>query len=296
MTDNSAVRSRHVNRRSWLFAPGDSDRKVAKALASSADIVILDLEDAVAPSSKQAARNLVVDVLRAGRSRPIAVRINAAETPWHAEDVTAIGGLQPDVLVLPKCSGAAMVRCLDERLSSLQDKAQSPSELVGILPLITETAASLFSLNYVGAGPRLCGLGFAGEDLAADLGVEARDERGLHPLLKQARNAVAIAAAAAQVPAIDTPFPDPHDSVDLQQEAADASWLGFAGKMCIHPGQINAVHAALRPSEERLAWARSVAKAFANSPEDGVTLLHGKMIDRAHLRLAERYLTAGEAE
>lgn len=276
--------------RSLLFAPADSERKVSKALSSSADIVILDLEDAVAPPGKDKAREIACAALASPRARPIAVRINAADTPWYLKDVAAIGVLAPEVIVLPKSSGSTDVLRLADQLSVLESLSGMPVGKTGILPLVTENAASLANLDYRTARSRLMALGFAGEDLAADLGIKGRDATGMNPLLTHARLAVALAAATAGVPAIDTPFPDPSDPDGLKDETYEAARLGFSGKMCIHPGQIDAVHSAFCPSQTSLDWAQAVVAAFAATPGEGVTVLDGKMIDVAHLRLARRWL------
>lgn len=273
-----------------LFVPGDSERKLAKALATTADVVIIDLEDAVAPSSKGHARRITSDVLRGERGRPVAVRINALGTDEHLDDLAAIGMLAPDIIMLPKCSGREDVVRLADQLAVLEAAARRPSGATAILPLVTETAAALLNMDYRGTGDRLCGLGFAGEDLSADLGVAPRDSSGLTSLLAHARGQIAIAAAAAGVPAVDTPFPDPNDEEGLLRETRDAAAMGFGGKMCIHPAQVNIVQKLLRPDATTLEWADAVIRAFADAPGDGVTLLDGRMIDRAHLRLAMRYL------
>ncbi|MGV7121287.1 HpcH/HpaI aldolase/citrate lyase family protein [Sphingopyxis sp. 550A] len=276
--------------RSLLFVPADSERKLAKAIESEADVVILDLEDAVAPPAKDNARRLASDLLGSPRRKRVAVRINAADTHWHLADLAAIGRLAPDIIMLPKCGGGADIDRLCAQLSVLETAAGIALGSTRILPLVTETAAALRTMDYRDASPRLCALGFAGEDLAADLGVAARDEAGMNPLLTDARHMVAIAAAAAGVAAVDTPFPDPRDDAGLAREAAAAARTGFSGKMCIHPGQLAEVQDAFTPSDASLAWARSVVGAFAASPDEGVALLDGKMVDRAHLRLAERRL------
>lgn len=289
-SENSPARRPEGPLRSLLFVPADSGRKIAKALETSADVVILDLEDAVAPSAKEEARRIACEILRGQRRKRLAVRVNAADTPWHLGDLAAIAMLDADFIMLPKCAGAADVSRLADRLSVLEAAAMLPVGRTGILPLVTETAAALATLDYRGATGRLQALVMAGEDLAADLGVVARDGGAMNPLLAEARRAVAIAAAAAGLPAIDTPFPDPSDSAGLAAEAGDAARLGYAGKLCIHPAQLDAVHRAFEPGEERIRWARSVVAAFDAAPGEGVTLLDGKMIDRAHLRLARRSL------
>ncbi|MGW8202257.1 HpcH/HpaI aldolase/citrate lyase family protein [Sphingomonas bisphenolicum] len=273
-----------------LFVPGDSERKLAKALGTAADVIIIDLEDAVAASAKDVARRTVSALLRAERQKRVAVRVNAADTSYYLDDVAAIGMLAPDIVMLPKCRGAADVRMLSDQLAVLEAAAGAQRGGTAILPLVTETADSLLQMDYRNAGQRLCALGFAGEDFAASLGIAGRSAAGMNPLLSDARRRVAIAAAAAGVAAIDTPFPNPSDENGLRCEAVEAAIMGFVGKMCIHPSQIAVVQEALRPSRASLAWATGVVDAFAAAPDEGVTVFEGKMIDRAHLRLAERYL------
>lgn len=280
----------HPAPRSLLFVPADSGHKIEKALATAADVVILDLEDAVAPSAKNEARRLASDVLRRERSKRIAIRINAYGTPDHHHDIAAIGGLAADIVMLPKCECATDINRLCAQLSVLEAAAGTEIGVTAIVPLVTETASALGALDYRSATARLAALAFAGEDLSADLGVTARDESGMNPILEDARRAVAIAASAAGVSAIDTPFPNPRDNEGLAAEASTGARLGYTGKMCIHPGQIEVVHAAFQPSDATIAWAEAVVGAFASAPAEGVTLLDGKMIDRAHLRLAERHL------
>lgn len=287
--------------RTLLIVPGDTERKIRKALETSADVVILDLEDAVAPTAKAEARAIVCEVLKGDRRKCMAVRINAYDTAHYLDDLAAIGQLGPDIIMLPKAAGGRDVARLDDQISVLEAAAGNRPGKTGILPLVTETAAALAGMDYRGASRRLVALGFAGEDLSADLGVSARDGAGMNPLLAQARRHVAVAAAAAGVAAIDTPFPDPRNEEGLIRETDEAVRMGFTGKLCIHPAQLGPVHDAFLPSAEKLAWAQSVTHAFASSPGEGVVLLDGRMIDRAHLRLANRYLlqqhpAPGEAE
>lgn len=277
---------------SILFVPGDSLHKIEKAMRSAANAIIVDLEDSVSPSAKGEARQIACEVLRQERKMPIAIRVNGADTDWYLQDLAALGAMQPNIVMLPKCTSKLDVLRLDHQLSVLEAQCGTEIGSTAILPLVTETAASLGTMDYRDASPRLCGLGFAGEDLASDLGVRARAAGSMNPLLAQARRNVAIAAAACGVGAIDTPFPDPRDERRLLAETAQAVELGYTGKMCIHPAQIAVVRKAFEPSEETLEWSRAVVHAFAESSSEGVTLLDGKMIDRAHLRLAERNLAA----
>ncbi len=290
--DSSSRTALALRLRSLLFVPGDSDRKINSAACCEADAIIFDLEDAVAPPLKSLARNRVRKVLDERRPNFAIVRINAFDTPWSLQDLATICPAAPDCIMLPKCMSQQDVAKLDHFLSAFEASCGLADGAISILPLVTETAVALENLRYDNVNGRLIGLGFAGEDLASDLGVAARNEHGmLNPLLVEARQAVAIAARAAAIPAIDTPYPNPRDRSGLARESGDAATLGFGGKMCIHPDQIADVHAALQPGEQQLAWARRVVEALNGASDTGVALLDGKMLDRAHLRLAERYLS-----
>ena len=282
--------------RSPLFAPGDSARKAEKALASAADAVILDLEDSVAIPAKERARDMTAGLLR-GLDRPgVIVRINAPGTPWYLADLAAVVGGRPAAVMLPKCSGADDLLALDHHLEALEAAAGLSAGAIGVLPIATETAASVLALPAMfRASRRVVGICFGAEDLSADLAIAPRLPGGTYPAaVAQARAMVLLAAAAAGLPAIDTPFPDPRDAAGLAVEVATAATDGFAGKLCIHPDQIGAVNAAFTPTGERLAWAHAVIDGFASRPDAGVFTLDGKMIDRPHLKLARRIL-AGAA-
>jgi citrate lyase subunit beta / citryl-CoA lyase len=281
-----------VRLRSLLFAPADSERKGEKALASEADGVIFDLEDSVAPAGKDAARARMVGVLREASRPGRVVRVNPIGTAWYLGDVAAAVAARAEAVLLPKCTGPADVLALHHHLEALEAAAGLPPGDIRVLALVTETAASLHAIDYRGA-PRLLALCFGAEDLSADLGVTPRDVDGLYAApVAAARAATLVAAAAAGVAALDTPWPDPRDPDGLARESAAAARDGFAGKLCIHPGQIAPVNAAFTPSPERVAWARMVRDAFAADPGAGVLALEGRMIDRPHLRLAERILAA----
>lgn len=281
--------------RSPLFAPGDSERKIAKALSIPADAIILDLEDSVAPSAKPGARDLVAATLRQA-SRDLVVRVNPRGTEWHLADLAAVIPARPAALMLPKCEGAHDLRALDHALSVLETAAGLPVGGIGVIALATETAASVLNLASYPGAPRLLALAFGAEDLSADLGIAPRLEDGRYPApVAAARAQMLIAAAAAGVPALDTPYPDPRAPGALARESAAAAADGFAGKLCIHPDQITPVNDAFTPSGERIAWARMVRDAFAANPGAGVISWNGKMLDRPHLKLAERILTAIEA-
>ncbi len=278
--------------RSLLFAPGDSPRKAEKALAGEADGVILDLEDSVAPDGKAAAREAVAALLGQVARPNLIVRVNPVSTPWYLDDLASVVPGKPGAVMLPKCSGPDDLAALDHHLEALESAARLPRGGIGVLILVTETAASLHSMDYRGATPRLRALIFGAEDLSADLGIVPRDAFGAYSApVAAARAAMLLSAAAAGVPALDTPWPDPRDPDGLAREAAAAARDGFAGKLCIHPAQIAPVNAAFTPTQEQVAWARRVRDGFAARPGAGVFALDGKMVDKPHLRLAERILS-----
>ncbi len=278
--------------RNPLFAPGDSARKAEKALASAADAVILDLEDSVAPPAKDAARATVAALLPQLTRPGVIVRVNPPGTPWYLADLAAIVAGRPAAVMLPKCTGVQDLVALDHHLEALEQAAGLEVGAVQVLAIVTETAASLGRMDYTAAPRRLAALCFGAEDLSADLGIVPRTGGQYPAPVATARAATVLAAGAAGLPALDTPWPDPRDPAGLLAEAAAAARDGFAGKLCIHPEQIAAVAAAFTPAPERIAWAEQVRDGFAARPGAGVFVLDGKMIDRPHLKLAERILAA----
>ena len=282
--------------RSLLFAPGDSARKIDKALGIGADGVILDLEDSVAASAKAAARAQVAERLPGLAERgDIVVRVNPRSTPWYLADLAAVVAGRPAAILLPKCTGPDDLAALDHHLEVLETAAGHPVGGIKVLALVTETAASLLAMP----GPGAAGMGrvlafcFGAEDLSSDLGIPPRLADQSYPAaIAHARGAMLVAAAAAGVDALDTPWPDHRDPIGLAKEAGVAAADGFAGKVCIHPDHVGPINAAFTPDPARVDWARRVRDGFAANPNAGVFALDGKMIDRPHLRLAERILAA----
>ncbi len=268
--------------RSLLFVPGDRPERIAKALSLGADALILDLEDAVAASAKDAARETIAAALaRADRPVQLFVRINPLDAGMLDADLAAARGA--DAIVLPKAEGAASVRALDEALGGA-----SP-----ILPIATETPAAIFTLgSYVEVAARLVGLTWGAEDLPAAIGAAvSREEDGRYtPPYEMARALTLFAAHAAGVAAIDTVFPAFRDLDGLAAYAARAARDGFTGMMAIHPSQIPIINAAFTPSDAALTHARAVVAAFAASPGAGALQLDGKMIDAPHLKQARRII------
>ena len=281
--------------RSLLFVPGDSPRKFAKAVAGAADALILDLEDSVAAGGKLAARATVLEMLSSARQgQRLYVRVNALDSGLTLADLAAVMPGHPHGIVLPKCASAADVAQLGTWLDAFEATNGTPVGTTRILAIATETAQSMFGLaSYRDASPRLEALMWGAEDLSASLGAATnRQGRQYHSPYILARDLCLMAAAAAGVLAIDTVYTDIRDLEGLRLEAESACRDGFAAKAVIHPSHVDPVNAAFTPGAEDLAWARRIVEIFEN-PTTGVQTLDGKMIDKPHLRAAERILARG---
>lgn len=272
--------------RSLLFVPADAERKIAKALASAADAVILDLEDSIAPANKPAARSLAAEVLSSRQSKTPAllVRVNPLTSGLIEADLEAVMPAAPDGLMLPKANGAADVKELAARAGS------------GGLPIVaiaTETARALFGMaSYVDAVPPLAALTWGAEDLSSDLGAEAsRDSDGrLTDPFRLARTLCLVGAKAAGLDAIDTVFVNFRDRSGLEAECRAAARDGFTGKLAIHPDQVEPINRVFTPAAAAVDKARRIVEAFAAAGDVGVIGLDGEMHDRPHLIRAERLL------
>ena len=290
--------------RSWLFVPGDSERKQDKALGSAADAVMLDLEDSVATAQLPAARARVANLLRARRPHgapQLWVRPNAPSSGLLRQDLeTVFAGAAPAGIVLPKISAAAEVVTVARQLSALETRIGVPSGSTRLLIIGTETAAGVLALSQYPAAlggvralrQRLAGLTWGGEDLSAALGaLSQRDDSGALTFTFQlARAHCLLAAAALGVQAIDGVCTDFRDAARLQHELDAARRDGFSGKLAIHPDQIAAINAAFAPTDAEREHALRVVAAFATAPASGVASLDGRMIDRPHLLQAQRIL------
>jgi citrate lyase subunit beta / citryl-CoA lyase len=283
-----------VNLRSMLFVPGDSERKLAKAQTFGADALILDLEDAVAADRTETARSMVVEYLRSHPDRTriqLWVRVNPLSTPKALPDLAAIVRGSPDCILLPKVNSAADVILLDHYLSALETR-DGVSGAIRIVPVATETAASMFALgSYAGSSTRLAGMTWGSEDLPAALGASTnRDEHGeLDFTYRMARSLCLIGAVAADVQPIDTAYVDFKNPDGLRKESLAAMRAGFTGKIAIHPDQVAIINEAFTPSAEDIAHAKRVVDAFASGA--GTVALDGKMLDMPHLKQARRILS-----
>ncbi|PKQ04659.1 MAG: CoA ester lyase [Alphaproteobacteria bacterium HGW-Alphaproteobacteria-11] len=275
--------------RSFLFVPADSEKKLAKGAGSGADALIVDLEDSVALSNKEAARKSAVAYLKtADRSGPkLVLRINALDTPFWEADLEAVVPAKPDMIVVPKTISGACVKKVGDRIDRLGGGD------IGIGCVATETAASLFTLGtYAGSHSRLAFLTWGAEDLAAALGArDNKDELGNYTgPYRLARTLTLLGAVAAGVAPIDGIWKDFRDEKGLEAEARAAVRDGFTGKMAIHPAQIAIINAVFTPGEADLAHARAIVEAFEKAGDVGVVALDGVMLDIPHLKQAKALL------
>lgn len=280
--------------RSLLFVPAHDARKLAKGLGCDADALIIDLEDAVPETHKAQARGLCAEFVTEHRARlPLIVRVNALATGLLLDDLAAVVRARPYGIMLPKCTSGRDVALVASYLSALEARDGVPRGALRILPIVTESATALFDMaSYAQAGPRLCGMMWGGEDLAADVGTVANrgaDGRYTAPF-ELARSLTLLGATAAQVPAIDAVYTNFRDSEGLKAESVDALRDGFSAKAAIHPDQVGLINAAFTPSPADVAWATRVIAAFNDAPERGAIVLDGKMLDRPHYRSAQRVL------
>jgi citrate lyase subunit beta/citryl-CoA lyase len=284
--------------RSLLFVPADSAKKLAKAMTSGADALIVDLEDSIAIDRKALGRNSAAAFLKdalAIKPRPfILVRVNGLHTDLTDADLDAIVPAKPDGVMLPKAEGGASVVHTGAKLAVREATSGLPDGSVKILPIATETAAAMFLAGtFAGSSPRLMGLTWGAEDLSAELGAQANrgaDGRFLDPY-RLARVLCLAGAAAAEVPAIDTVYVDFRDEKGFRRECEEACRDGFTGKMAIHPAQVSIINELFRPTAAQVEKAEAIVAAFAANPGAGTIGIDGRMYDRPHLVRARALLT-----
>lgn len=288
--------------RSLLFVPGDSERKLLKSLESGADVLIIDLEDSVAPDRKEAAREIAADFIRENKSRTnskIYVRVNDLATSLTDADLAAVIAGQPNGVMLPKANGGPDVTHLSVKLRVAEAKAGVPDGSTQVVAIITETAAGILAAGtYRDASPgRLAGLTWGAEDLSASIGArETRDRTGRYTdIFRFARTMTLLAASAAEVPAIDTVFVNFGDMEGFRAECEEAERDGFTGKMAIHPAQVPVINELFTPSREAVERSRAIVAAFEAAGNPGVVAIGKEMFDRPHLRRAERILARARA-
>lgn len=274
-------------RRSMLFIPGNNPGMLQNGGVFGADSVILDLEDAVAPQEKDAARYLVAQALQSvdyGASEKV-VRINTLETSAK-KDICAIVPCCPDALLLPKVQSAADIIETVNLIAASERQGQQPVKLIALI----ETPRGLAeAYNIAQADRRVVALAFGAEDYTAALGA-IRTKDGVEVLT--ARSIMVNAAAAAEIDALDTPFTDVNDEEGLVKDTALAKQLGFKGKLVINPRQIDSIHSVFNPTVHEINWAERVVQAIRRAEEQGsgVIAVDGKMVDAPIVNRAERIL------
>jgi citrate lyase subunit beta/citryl-CoA lyase len=259
--------------RAWLFVPGNRPERFDKALAAGADQVIIDLEDAVPPADKAAARVALVTWLATTAAR-VAVRINAADTAWFAEDLMLVDQPAVAAVVLPKAEDPALLAALAARRQGL-----------ALVPLI-ESAAGIAAARAMAAAPGVERLAFGHLDLQVDLGLRGASEDDLLPYRAEIVLASRLAHIAAPLDGVTTAI---DDAEGLAADVARARRLGFGGKLCIHPKQVGSVRAGFAPAEAEIAWAQRVLAAAAQAGGAAIAV-DGKMVDRPVMLRAEAIL------
>ncbi len=286
--------------RSFLFVPGDSEKKLAKVAGSSADALILDLEDAVNETRKPVARELVAQYLsqqqRAAAEPQLWVRMNPIDTDDGLKDLSAVIPAGPAGIVIPKINGPGDVLRVHHYLEALESSHGIEIGATRVLPVATETARAPFHLGaFANANiARLYGLTWGAEDLSASLGASTNvgptgEWASTYQLV---RSMTLMAARAADVEVVETLYVDIRDSEGLAESSRRARAEGFSGRIAIHPGQVDIINEAFTPSAAEVEYANRVVEAF--SGETGTVALDGKMLDAPHLRQALRVLAGAD--
>jgi len=283
--------------RSMLFVPGNNPAMLQNAGVFGADAVILDLEDAVAPREKDAARFLVAEALRQVDFKTSAriVRINTLDT-GGVEDLRNVVPCAPAAVLVPKVQSAPDILAVAGLLETLEQPGQAPVQIIALIET-PRGLAEAYSIATV--HPRVIALAFGAEDYTAAIGAK-RTKEGMEII--SARGVLINSAAAAGVAAIDTPFTDINDEAGLRADVALARQLGYKGKLAIHPRQVDLIHEVMNPSVEEIRWAQRVLAVLRQAEQEGAgaVSLDGKMIDapielraRHVLKLAENIPTGG---
>ncbi len=276
-------------RRALLFMPGDDRHKIEKGARLGVDGVIIDLEDAVVPGRKEAARASAAAALREidfGRSERL-VRLNPSDGPFAADDLAATLAARPDTYVLPKVESAEAVRAVDARLSEAEGAGG-----IGLIAMI-ESARGLLNLAEIAASsPRLVGLALGGEDFASDIGAQ-RSVEGRE--LFYVRTALVAHAAAYRLQVIDTVYPRYDDEDGLRADTEQSRGLGFSGRFAIHPRQVGPIQQVFTPTGEEIDRAQRLLDARRTHDAAGAFVFEGAMVDAPMFRRAETVLARARA-
>ena len=283
--------------RSLLFVPGDSERKLEKSLGTSADALIFDLEDAVAPERKAVARTMLARHLSyrpQDESAELWVRINPVSSGSAVDDLEAVFGQRVTGVVLPKAEGPKDIATISRHLDDLEGGVFHRNVPTAILPVVTETARAALTLHrYLDADlPRLYGMTWGAEDLSTELGATTnRAADGQFDFTyRMVRSQALLAASAIGVEAVDTVYTDFRDLDGLREDSLRSYREGFSGRLAIHPAQVDVINDCYSPGDEDIARAERIVAAFAAEPEAGTIGLDGRMLDRPHLLQAQKVL------
>lgn len=293
MADQNITRAASRLRRAVHFVPGANERMLTKSLALPADSLVLDLEDAVTPENKDSARSIVSGWLRDvdfGRQERV-VRPNPLDSPWGADDLRATMEAPPDAYLIPKVSTVADVQAVDAELTRLEQEYGHPPGRVSLLLVATETPAGVLNLPTFPTCQRVAGMTWGAEDLSAAIGARrARRPDGAYlDVFRHCRVQTLLACAAGGVQPIASVFVEIRELDALRAECREDAWMGFTGKVTIHPDQIPIVNEAFTPSPDEAREASELVSAFRVAQADGRMAFNfkGQMVDVPHLRRAE---------
>lgn len=276
--------------RSVLYMPGSNPRALEKARSIAADALILDLEDAVAPSEKSAARALICEAVNKGYGqRTVLVRVNALDTEWGKEDVEAIAGCSPDAILLPKVGSARDIQELNGLMSG-----HANYEKTRIWAMMESPLGVLNALEIAQSSDRLEGFVLGTNDLVKDLSARNTGDR----LAVQTSLATCLLAArAAGLVCVDGVFNDLNDAEGLEAECTQGRIMGFDGKSLIHPKQVDPANTVFAPSDADLAEARSFVTAFDAAIAEGnaVAVVNGRIVENLHVETAKQLLAQADA-
>ena len=283
-------------RRSMLFLPGNTPNMLINGNCLGSDAIIFDLEDAVSPAEKDAARILVRNTLRYMdfRGCETIVRINSIDTPYWQKDLDTVMPQKPNLILLPKTGSAADVLAADAYMTALEEKMGMENNTVGLMPLIETALGVENAFSIATASKRVKALFLGAEDLTADLQCKRTKESRE---IEYARTRLVVAARAAGVDVYDTPFTDVNDDEGIWVDARCAKALGFTGKASISPRHVEVINQVFSPTQKEIDYAYEVMDAIAMAKEQGrgVIALHGKMIDAPIVARAQQTIAAAEA-
>lgn len=273
--------------RSLLFVPGSRPDRFEKALAAGADLICIDLEDAVLPENKLEARQAVINFITQGNNN-ICVRINPLSTPLGVDDFNALAQVNPAFIMLAKCSNQQEIEQAEHILATTRTNSSNglnDTKLIGLI----ETIEGLENAKQIAQGNRVSALMFGGADMSAELRCDFT-----YDALLFVRSQLVVAAANANVDMIDVPHINLKDTEGLLDETRKVRALGYTAKAAIHPNQVSIIHQAFMPNEQQIAFAQDVMKAV-DSADVGAVVVNGRMVDRPIILASQRILQLVEA-